>query len=108
MDTIPAQEKIAAFEAKHFGSHPDARGGGPLERGSGSKFKEAPKEKRDHHAALENLHLAETRLALAKTALLDAENNHAEAAGKVAKFESLIEPVDPELVDAGEQHSGNL
>jgi hypothetical protein len=81
-----AADRLRAFEDKHFGK--DAvRINGRIERGSGSLYQMAHPTVREQHARLEKLIDAEEKLALAHTALMQADTEHEMAEQAVADAE---------------------
>lgn len=76
-----AAARIRAFEDEVFGKRA-VRIDGKIERGVGSPYAKMTEEQRQQYEALEKLAAAETNLAAAHAALLQAEQDHQAAKEK--------------------------
>jgi hypothetical protein len=70
-----AAARLRAFEDEVFGKEA-VRVGGQIERGHGSPYAKMTEEQRRQYGAIENLVAAETKLADAHMALIQAEEDH--------------------------------
>lgn len=88
-----AVDRLRAFEDKHFGEKA-VRINGRIERGSGSPYQMAHPAVREQHARIEKLIEAEQKLAVAHTALIQADTEHEQAEQAIAAAEKDLDASD--------------